>query len=333
MSESRMMITTQEAGLSPKSHTGLVIRRGWWSLNLILVLLFAQVWRDLFGFTFRLDDLVTLSMVGWWLFSSFRSGQFHFYRSRLNKPLTLWIAVIGLGIGVSLTQPLATDVKRDALVNGIRLMLAFCLYFVVNNHPLSAERKIHILFNTIIAFSLLTSAVALLQIAYWDGWLPFSLPAILTTFKEGADTERGREIFALFIGNTGTHSWSSMLAMQAMAVWLISASHRKWAYRLAGLVYFFVLCFILVRTSVRTSILGLGVAIFAILLIQAVRSRFPFNRLIKPLLMLGGVLCVLAIFLALAPQSYFLERVSQTIPQITSDGFVIDRGVKYIRSA
>lgn len=324
MSETPVLFTPDKPDNSAAAEA--TVRKEWWSLRLIIILLFSQVWRDIGGFTLRMDDLVALAMAGWWLLPSLQTGVFHYYRSRLNKPLALWMFAIAVGTGVTLAGSFAPVVKQDALVNGVRLLLALSLYFVVNNHPLPVERKIRIFFSTIIIFSFITSFVALLQIAHWSGVLPFSLPSVLTTFKPGADTELGREIFALFLGNTGTHTWSSMLAMQALAVWLVSVILRKRAYRLAGLAYFLVLCLILVRTSVRNSILGLGIAIFTILFVFGLRSRFPVNRVVKPLLLVGGAALGVVILLALAPQSYFLERIIEAIPRITSAGLEIDRG-------
>lgn len=298
--------------------------RSWWSLRLILVLLFAQVWRDVGGLTIRLDDVVSLAMIGWWLLSSLRGLKFRYFRSHLNPPLLFWMGVIALGVVVTLVGSFSVVVKQDGAVNGFRLLLALGLFFVVANHPLPAARKIEHIFSTTIGFSFITSFVALLQIAYWSG-APLPLPAILTTVQEGANTQLGREIFALFIGNTGTHTWSAMLALQALAVWIVANSRRQWPLRAAGLAYFLVLVFILIRTSVRTSILGLGVALFALLLIQTRRSHYSFNRFARPLLLVGGVLVGVAAVLLLAPQSYYLERISQAIPQWGESGLVIDR--------
>lgn len=310
--------------LSPVNRS-ILLGRKWWSLRLIIALLFVQIWHDIAGFTLRLEDLLWLMMIGWWLFYSVRSGVFHYYRSRLNLPILFWMAAIGLGILVSFTHELPPIAQKDALVNGVRLILAVSSFFVIYNHPLAVERKIQYLFSTILIVSFVTTFIALLQIIYWEGWLPFSLPAFLITFKEGANMDPGREIFALFIGNSGTHTWSSMLAMQAICVWLIAQGQKRPILRLGGYVYFLVLGLILVRTSVRTSILGLGLSIFTIVLLQGIRSQFPFNRVIKPVLLLTGITLIVVFVLVLAPQSYFLDRISQTIPQLSSKGVVINR--------
>lgn len=315
--------TTLDSSASPNATTRS--RHGWWSLRLILVLLFVQVWRDIGGFTFRLEDLLTLSMVGLWVLTSFKGGVFRYRRSGLNLPLTIWIGVIVMAVGVSFMRPHAPDVKQDALVNGIRLMLALSLFFVVNNHPLAARRKGKIVFDTIVLTSLLTSAVALLQIAHWAGWLPFSLPSVLTTFKEGVNTERGREIFALFIGNNGAHTWSAMLAFQALTVWILATTTRVTKWRLAGLSYFLLLSTILIRISVRNSILGLLVAIVLLSLLRARKSRYRLNRLIMPLLILSGMAGLIGLLLFAGPEQYFVQRLVQTIPQVSEGGgLVID---------
>lgn len=302
-----------------------IARRRWMGLCLIVALLFVQLWMDIGGFTFRLEDIVTIAMICLWLANSIKSGVFRYFHSRLNKPLLLWSIIIILGILTSVSHSLPPIAQKDAIINGFRLVLATCLFFVVYNHPLPAERKIDHLFSTVILVSFLTTLVALLQIAYWDGWLPFSLPELLTTFKPGADSERGREIFALFVGNTGTHTWSSMLAIQAITIFIVASSQRKPTYRLAGFFYLLLLVLILVRTSVRTSLLGLLISLFVIILIRAVRSPFPVNRVVKPLLLIITVFLGISLILFLAPQSYFLDRISQTIPRITTEGLLIDR--------
>jgi len=316
-------VARDDIPMPQSSATAVARARSWWGLRLILVLLFAQVWRDVGGLTVRLDDIVSLLLISWWLLWSLRGLKFRYFRSHLNPPLLLWMAAIAVGVVVILAQPLSAVVKQDGAVNGVRLLLALGLFFVVANHPLPAARKIDHIFTTVIGFSLVTSFVSLLQIAHWDGWLPFSLPDVLTTVKEGANTQLGREIFGLFIGNTGTHTWSAMLAMQALAVWIVANDQKNRLFRAAGLSYFLVLVFILIRTSVRNSILGLGIAIFLLLLLQAWRSAYSFNRLAKPLLLVSGVVVAVAALLLLAPQSYYLERITQTIPQLSSEGLVI----------
>ncbi|MBK7215499.1 MAG: hypothetical protein IPH95_00055 [Candidatus Promineofilum sp.] len=129
----------------------------------------------------------------------------------------------------------------------------------------------------------MTTLVSLLQIAHWAGRLPFNLPPVLVTFKEGANQEPGREIFALFVGNSGTHVWSAMLAIQAICVWIVTTTMtRSVLWRLAGFSYFLVLSLILVRTSVRNSILGLAITIVFLSLLRASRSRYVSTRLIVP---------------------------------------------------
>ncbi|MCA9969445.1 MAG: O-antigen ligase family protein, partial [Anaerolineales bacterium] len=182
------------------------------------------------------------------------------------------------------------------------------------------------LFGVVIGFSLVTTAVSLLQLAYWEGLLPFGLPAWLVTFQEGANQARGRELFALFIGDTGTHVWSAMLVLQAIAVWVLASSSRRLGWRLLGMGYFGVLALLVVRTSVRNSILGLVVVIGVLVLLQARRSRYAANRVARPLLLLlVGVLLLLGVF-AFAADSYFVERIWQTIPRLEDGQLVVERG-------
>lgn len=295
------------------------------SFHLLLVLLFCQLWVQLGGFTVRSEDvLIVLLLIGW-LFPALLHLRLRYYRSSLNGPLLLWSGVLLLGILLTLLQPFGAEIKKDALVNGIRLLLALSLFFIAYNYPATGRRKARVVVGVTVSFSFLTTIVALLQIAYWDRWLPISLPAVLTEFKEGANTQKGREIFALFLGNTGTHVWSGMLAMQALTVFywaqgVQDSLKRAWWYS-----YFGLLALILIRTSVRNSILGLFIALVSTELLWSRKSRYQFNRLFKPALMIMLALLLLAGLFYLAPNSYFVERVRQAIPQIRDRQVIISR--------
>ena len=298
-----------------------------WPLALVTVLMFNHIWWDTGGFTFRLIDLVLLGLLGIQLLQALRAGRWRYVHSALNKPLLLWLGVLLLGALVTQFRPVLAVDQQDAIVNSARLALAITLFFVVSGSLAhTATDKTRTVFYTVIAFSFVTTLVSLLQIAHWAGRLPFNLPAVLVTFKEGANQEPGREIFALFVGNSGTHVWSAMLAFQAICVWIATTTTtRSIFWRVAGYGYFVVLGLILVRTSVRNSILGLVVAVVFLSLLRAFKSRYVSTRLIIPALIVGGALLGVMALVTFAPEQYFVQRLVQTIPRLTGQEIVIDR--------
>ncbi len=295
------------------------------ALCLFTTLLFCQLWFDVAGFTIRAEDALALGLLGLLLLQVLITGKLRYYRNPLNLPLVLWCAVLLMGVGITLLSPFADVTKKDALVNGIRLVLAVGMFFVVTQHPAPAERKLKAVMAAVVGFSLITTAVALLQIGHWDGWLPFRLPSALITFKEGANTAQGREIFALYLGDTGSHTWSGALAMQALLVWLVG-SYAKYPWRKwAAWLYFGLLTFILIRISVRNSILGLFVAMVGLGILRG-QTRY----LVKRILRLAGVMVVVVVLLYalfyVAPDTYFIERIRQAVPRFENGELVIERG-------
>ncbi len=298
-----------------------------WLLAIVTTLMFNQIWWDAGGFTFRLIDLVLLALLGIQLYQALRSGRWRYAQSALNRPLLLWLSIFLLGALVTQVRPVLDVDQQDAIVNSLRLALAIALFFIVSgDFRHTATDKTRTVFYTVILFSFVTTLVSLLQIAHWAGRLPFSLPSVLVTFKPGANQEPGREIFALFVGNSGTHVWSAMLAFQALCVWIATTTTKRSAlWKLAGLGYFVVLSLILVRTSVRNSILGLVIAVVSLSLLRAFKSRYVSTRLVIPLLILGGALLGAIALVSFAPEQYFVQRLVQTIPRLSDQGLIIDR--------
>ena len=285
-----------------------------WMLSIVIILLFCQLWIDVAGLTIRLQDIL-IGAILIKMFPAIFKLKITYWRSFLNAPILLWGIVIIVGVIVTFLHEYTPVLKKDSLVNAGRLLLALSLFFIVNNHGASASVKLRLLVRAIVGFSFITTLVSLLQIGYWAGWLPFSLPRAFVTFAEGANTARGREIFGLFLGDTGSHTWAGMLAMQALVVWLLASRVRNQVWRIAAYSYFGLLFLILVRISVRNSILGLLVVVLVLSLLSARYSRYPMNRLVKPLIFilaaLGGILVLFTLF----PDSYFIERVREVIPQ------------------
>ncbi|NJN53427.1 MAG: O-antigen ligase family protein [Anaerolineae bacterium] len=247
-------------------------------------------------------------------------------KSYFHAPLILLGLVILMGIVVSLLRPYPPELQKDSVVNGLRLILAISVYFVVLRLPFPTTTLTKTLFYAVMVVSFITTAVSLLQIVYWEKWLPIQLPAVLTEIKEEANQAQGREIFALFIGDTGTHVWSAMLAFQALVVWVLAISSRNFLYKISWFVYFSVLFLILARTSVRNSLLGLIIAIAAITLIRTWRSPHPLNYLLKPYLLITLAIVLLVGLFSVAPDTYYIERIRQAIPQFESGKLVILRG-------
>jgi len=294
-----------------------------WSLGLFTMLLFCQLWGNVAGFTIRAEDVLALVLLGLLLLQVLVTGKLRYYRNPLNLPLLFWCAVLLMGLGVTLLSPFDSVTNKDALVNGIRLVLAIGMFFVVQRHPAPAEMKLRTVLWAILGFSLITTAVAFLQVGHWDGWLPFRLPSVLTTFKEGANTEQGREIFALYVGDTGSHTWSGALAMQMLLVWLVgSYAKRPWR-KWAAWLYFGLLGYILIRISVRNSILGLFVAIVGLGVLRG-QTRYLISILRLAFIMILVVMVVYTLLYVL-PDTYSIERVRQAVPRFENGELVIDR--------
>lgn len=299
--------------------------RVWWPLAVVIVLLFSQFWLEFGGQTIRTIDLLLILMLGLLLLRPIVTLRLRFHRGKLNPVMLLWIAAVGVSLVVTQFRPVPDLIKQDAIVNGIRLILAIALFFIISESSIGTARLIRTIFVAVIGFSFITTAVSLLQILHWEGWLPISLPHVLVTFKPDANTDAGREIFGLFIGNTGTHVWSAMLAMQALTVLVVATSTRNQLVRLGGLAYVLVLSGIIIRTSVRNSFVGLAFAIMVLLLIAAWRSRYPLGRLALPVAIpLAGILLITAVQFV-DPEQYFVERIVQVIPQVGPEGLVINR--------
>lgn len=303
-------------------------KHSWWFtkyLALLTSLFFVQIWPNVAGFTIRLEDiliLILLTVLFLWVLAH---GKLCYYSSFLNAPLLAWSGVIALATCLTLLLPFSAEVKKDALVNSTRLIFAVSLFYVAYNYPIPVTSKIKVVFYTILGISFVTTSAALLQIAYWDGWLPFSLPSILTEFKEGANTAPGREIFALYIGNTGSHTWSGMVALQAILVWFWSQSSKHKLYRIAGLFYFVLLAVILVRISVRNSILGLFIAVLVMYVITALHSRYAINRLVKPTFVVAGAITGIVMLYIVGTEYYFTLRILQALPQFEDGQIIISR--------
>lgn len=269
--------------------------------------------------------MIALFLIGTLLFPALLTGKLRYRRHLLNTPLLCWASALLIGVMVTLLSPIDGVVKKDAVVNGIRLLLALGMFFVVYRHPIPTKIKMKAVVSAIIYFSFVTTAIALLQMAYWDGWLPIRLPEVLTTFKEGANTEQGREIFALYIGDTGSHTWSGALAMQALVVWLLGRYTRNPWHKAAAWAYFGLLAFILIRISVRNSILGLFATIIVLELVRRQRARNLELNMVRLILIFAAVVIALFALFSLAPDSYFIERVRQAVPRFENGELVISR--------
>ncbi len=296
-------------------------------LALLTSLFFVQIWQDIAGFTIRLEDIIILLVVGGTLAVVLLNGRISYLKSRLNAPIILWGMAFAFGVCITLlSSSFPAEVKKDAVVNGVRLLLSLSLFFALYNFPVDAVTKMRTVLTTIIVISFLTTAVSLLQILYWEGWLPFTLPSVLLELKAGANLQRGREIFALYIGNTGSHTWANMLVIQVVVVWFAAWYKRRFIWRTSFLLYGFLLVIILIRISVRNSILGLFISLGLMFLILSIQSQYPINRLVKPgLLFFLGIVLLAALFY-FGAEYYFTQRIIHAIPQFTGGQVVVSRG-------
>lgn len=295
-------------------------------MAILVCLLYVQVWPDIGGFTVRMEDILMIAMWAAVLSRGCLTGRLHFRRDPLDGPILSCILALAVGVVASLAWPYDSETHKDAIVNGTRLILACSVFLLVRLWPGSARQKWWLFVRAVLGVSVLTTIVSLAQIAYWDGWLPLTLPSWLIEFKPGANTTRGREIFALFVGDTGAHTWAGMLALQALLVWLLAWHVRLRGQRIALLVYFVILALILVRISVRNSIVGLALAALSLVILKPVRYRRPAEFPVRSLLLLLLAMVLLMAVLTIAPESYFVERVLQAIPRLEDGRLVVSRG-------
>ncbi|MEZ4736418.1 MAG: O-antigen ligase family protein [Caldilineaceae bacterium] len=299
-------------------------------LNLTVILFFVQAWIDIGGTTVRSEDVLTLLLfIFLYLLPTItkRVGNSPSISVALNRSLIFWCLLIMFGIILTLFEnSFGTATKKDAVVEGFRLILACTLFWSILHHPAPPIKKFQMLVSSVFLFSFITTSVAIMQIGYWDGWLPFSLPSVLTSFKEGANTDLGREIFALYLGNTGTHTWSGMLALQALIVWIIAWERGIKKARWVFLGYFVILVLILIRTSVRNSILGLFITLVFILLASVTYRQSIPVRLIRVIGATSFIAILGTTFLILAPrESYYVQRILQALPQWENGNILISR--------
>lgn len=292
-------------------------------LKLLLILYFCQLWIDVAGVTIRSEDVLLLLFVGQFLLSILLILKLYYRPSRFNLPLLFWDGIILTSILVTTFQPFDSTTKKDAWINGVRLILGTSVFFIVYNYPATARQKLCMLFRLVIGFSFITTIVSLLQIGYWDGWLPITLPKILTERAVGANTQKGREVFGLFLGDTSAHSWATMLAIQSIVVFIYAQTKRIITYRWYWFGYAGLLILIILRMAVRNSLLGAIVAIIAISFIQAVKSRYPLNRILTPVLLSILVATGLLMFLYLAPDTYYVQQARAAIPRFKNGQLVV----------
>lgn len=309
-----------------------------WLLGLVIIFRFCQFYFEI-GVTVRAEDLVLLVAVGLLWFPALFSFKFRYRSSPLDSSLIVWCLTIIMGIVVTLLNGDASStLKTDAIAVGSRLILVPLTFWLFYHHPSSYKIKVKWLFGSVIGFSFITTAVCLLQIVYWEG-LSINLPTLLTELKEGANNARGREIFGLYVHDTGTHVWSALLAMQALCVWILILNVRHRLIQASLLSYFCLLFFILIRISVRNSILGLFLAVSLITLLLILTSQYEINRLLKITFIVISGLCLFIALYVFASELYFLERIIQALPQFDGRSFAVQGGsniygrIRYMRLA
>jgi O-antigen ligase len=289
------------------------------------ILLFCQLWFDISGFTIRTEDLVIITLlILIFLLPILTKGTIKIKKHPLNLPFVLWCAIIILGTTVTLSLPYNSNTQKDALVTGIRLILTIGAFFAIYNYPIKENLVSPTTIITIIGFSFITTFVSLLQIGYWDGWLSFSLPKILITFRQGANTAQGREVFGLFLGDSGSHKWSALLSIQALLMWLFFVK-SKGIKKILSFIYFLILSYILIRISVRNSILGLFISIFCLAIFRD-SKKYVLKTLCRVLIVSLLALGMLLLVMNLLPDNYYVVRIRQAIPKIENGKLIIDRG-------
>lgn len=322
-----MITDSAQTPLSRATRTATRAERPFVFVPLVFALFFVQFWGTVAGFTVRSEDVLIILTLGLGALGTLISGRLRYRRSPLDLPLLAWIGVIALGVVITQLGRYPAIIQRDALVNGIRLSLAGLLFFLTYWHPAPFAAKARAIITTTLGIGVITTGVSLLQIGYWDGWLPIGLPSMLTEMVEGSNMDAGREIFGLYLGNSGTHTWSGMVAMQALLVWLLAWRTRALPMRMIYWAAFVVLSLILVRMSVRGSIVGLFITLVGLGMINAAFSRYAVNRIVGMVVVpVCAALALIALFVLAPSDVYFIERIRQAIPQIENGELTISRG-------
>lgn len=296
-------------------------------LALLVVLQFCQFWPEVGGFTFRFETILIFGLLLFVLMPSFIHKPHGSFRTPFTLPVLVWIGVLMFGVTYTLLQPLPQVVKKDALVNGIRLALSFSTFFVVLRFPLPPRKKLKIVLASIVGISLITTAVAVAQIVYHDGWFSISLPHFLTEHKIGANTALGREIFGLNIGDTSGHSFASFVAIQAACVFYWLGLQKSLGKRWFAICYTAILFLIVIRISVRAAALGFVFGFVAVNLFAPSQKQGKKIRFL--LVAFGGIILICGLIMFLfeyAPQSYYIYRIADTIPQLQHSTISFNRG-------
>ena len=298
---------------------------------MIVLSFFWQIWFDIGGITIRLEDLLVLALLAESALPTLFTLRWEYIETKLNWPVLVAGTTVLISIVVTLLLEYSFTVKKDALINGIRLVFALLLYFLVVHHQSEPDRKAATFLRVVIGFSFITTTVCLLQALSWEYLLPFKLPAALTTFAPGASRGFGKEIFGLYLGNTGAHLWSALLSMQLLTVWFVGSQQKQKRMRLLSYAYVILLLAILVRISVRNSILGIIVALmFAVVFLSAnqknaqhvIRQAVTIRRALVAVI---GLVFVSFVVLYLFSDLPAVERILDTIPKFENGRWVISR--------
>jgi len=293
---------------------------------ILIASLFIQIWFDVFGITLRLEDFISVVLVSL-IILRLNNGYRIKKLSRLDW-IILWFAlVLVIAIFNTTFSSYSVQAKKDALINGIRIILCLLSFFVAYDLMMHKIIGLKSIVKLIIGISLLTTSISLLQIFYWDGVLPFGLPSILTTLKEGANVEQGREIFGLYIGDTGSHKWSAMLSVQIIVVFFYLTSVKERKIKFIFGAYLLIMFYILLRISVRNSILGVIISIVAVLFLNNLpRRKFNLKDFSKAVGVLFISIATVIILVAILPEdNYYVQRFVSAIPTFGADGIEVDR--------
>lgn len=294
---------------------------------LLVVLQFCQVWPEIGGFTFRFETILTSALLVYVLMTRFIHRPYRSFRNKLTMPVLIWIIVLMFGVMHTLLQPFPSGLKKDAIVNGIRLAMSFSTFFVALRYPLSPRKKLKIVLVSIIWFSFFTTTVAVAQIVYHDAWFSIQLPRCLTEHAAGANNERGREIFGLNLGDTSGHSFASFIAIQAACIFYWFGSQNRMFKKMLGVLISIMLLLLIMRVSVRAAFLGFLIGLLSVGLFDSSRkARRKTQYYLKILFMVLLIFGVLLSILEYSSKSYYLERIASIIPKYHNNSITFKGG-------
>jgi len=286
------------------------------ALSVLVMLSLCEIYVEIGGRTIRAEDVLIVLLVIR-VFVPVIMGQRTLRASPVYAPLLAFMGAIVLSGFVAIIQPADGLDKTAAIANAARLILAYAVFVIVYNYDADPERKLSAIIDGVLLFGFISCGIAVLQILFHKGMLPFRLPSILTESQPGANVEHGREVFGLFIEQTGAHMFSFMLSLQALAAFCVGLRVRPVTRRAFWFIYCAVMVLILVRISVRVALFSFVAGCAAVFVVE---HKTRFQRVASAIIVGYAALMVVRFFGTHQFENVWLDRIQVAIPLLSKQG-------------